>query len=73
MIIVCLFFFFEEYGFFYLEVICGFKLLKDGLRFREEKGMGYLGLLVIHPNSGHKKIKRFEKNIYNTHAYLVKS
>lgn len=30
--------------------------------------MGYLGLFVIDSNSGHKKIKRFEKNIYHTHA-----
>lgn len=60
---------FEEYGFFYLEIICGLKWLKCGLRFlREEKGMGYLGLFVIDSNSGRKKIKRFEKNIYSTHA-----
>lgn len=60
---------FEEYGFFYLEIICGFKWLKGRLRFlREEKGMGYLGLFVIDSNSGCEKIKRFEKNICNTHA-----
>lgn len=32
--------------------------------------MGYLGLFVTDSNSGHKKIKRFEKNICNTHAVL---
>lgn len=51
--------------FFCLEFTSGLKWLKGrmDLGLREENGQGILGLFVNDSNSGHKKIKRFEKNI----------